>query len=192
MQSTEAQAEQAFAGIWKTTIEGKAIAVRYESDRPKHEFLQYLVDRHDVVLHGTNEAQLATLHPSRAGGVPAEQALTAVYATDSAPETIFFAILDRAQVGSFSSSTYGQEYAVDKFADQAPWRPGTVYILPRASFERVSGYWVSNEAVAPLSSLAVAPPDFPYLEIVRQNRLPWWMKWVFRAVVWWKSRRGRL
>jgi hypothetical protein len=55
-----------------------------------------------------------------------------------------------------------------------PWRRGTVYLLPRATFEHQApgdyqgkmleiAQWASLVAVKPLAKLAVGPEDFPFL-----------------------------
>ncbi len=189
MQPLTTEAQDIFSKLWHTSHKGGHAPIIFDLPYPKAQFLQYLVDVHKVILHGSNKVHLAEITPFLAGGVAAAQALTAVYATDSAPESIFFAILDRPKVGSFSSSTYGTEYTVDKFTAKAPWCRGMVYILPRESFEAMEGYWVSQQSITPLGTLEVVPDDFPYLLQVKQNRLPYWMKWVFKAVIFWKSRR---
>ncbi|MEM7029611.1 MAG: hypothetical protein AAF629_08600 [Chloroflexota bacterium] len=179
---------EAFAELWNSVLHNQEAVVDYNDPRPVHLFLQYLVDHHDVVLHGSNTKDLSILHPFHATGVEEDQALLGVYATDSAPEAIFFAILNRPVVGSFSSDTYGTDYEVDKFTSAEPWCDGVVYILPKTSFKKVGGFWVSREAVKPQSAIHVSPSAFPYLKNVRQNRLPWWMKWVFKIIVWWQNR----
>lgn len=183
---TESNPSESFDRLWNLIVSNQEPLTDYDHDRPKHTFLQYLVDRHNMILHGSNNSNLQSLRPFRAGGVAAEQALSAIYATDSAPEAIFFAVLDRSKVGSFSSDTYGSDYVVDKFTSTEPWRDGVVYILSREPFEKAGGYWVSQEPVIPQGAVTVSPEDFPYLAEVCQNRLPWWMQWVFKAVVFWK------
>ena len=99
---------------------------------------------------------------------------------------MFFAILDRSRYhGSLRNACYwdidaGGErqkcYAFSintAFLARQPWREGSIYVLPRATFERVvdedgapSEEWLSTREVMPLARLAVSPSDFPFLKNV--------------------------
>jgi hypothetical protein len=61
-----------------------------------------------------------------------------------------------------------------------PWRDGTIYLLPRDSFEPqpVQTYrgaavevaqWASLAPVRPLAKLSVGPEDFPFLDQIRPH-----------------------
>ena len=181
-------AVQTFETIWQSVLVDQNIIIDTDVVEPIYDFLQYVIDEHNLVLHGSNISNIATLSPVQAGGVEADQALAAVYATDSAPEAIFFAILDRPKVGSFSSETYGTQYQVDKFTAADPWRNGTVYLLPRDKFNKIGGYWVCDQPISPKFAINVGPTDFPYLDQVQQNHLPWYDQWVFRTMKLWHTR----
>ena len=62
---------------------------------PIHELLTYLVVEHGLLLHGSNDADLATLDPQPASDYGTE--LLAVVACDDGIWPIFYAVLDRQQ-----------------------------------------------------------------------------------------------
>lgn len=184
-----AQPDASFKRMWEVATASDGNEIQYDSNQPKVSFLSYLLQEQGVLLHGSGKANLTALTPLQATGVPSDQALKAVYATDSAAEAIFFAVLRRADVGSFSSTTYGDAYTVEVFGKRAPWQLGVVYVLPRDKFVQASGYWVSRQVVSPMTSLKVEPEDFPYLRSVQLSHLPWYDKWIFLLVTLWKYRR---
>jgi hypothetical protein len=60
-----------------------------------------------------------------------------------------------------------------------PWREGTMYILPKDTFEQQSSsrtgfestQWRSFESVKPLAKITVGPTDFPFLDQIRGHDL---------------------
>jgi hypothetical protein len=99
---------------------------------------------------------------------------------------MFFAILDRSRYhGSVRNVCYwdvddtGERQKCYGFSINAgflgrqPWREGSIYVLSRATFERVvdedgspSEEWLSTRVVTPIARLAVSPSDFPFLKDV--------------------------
>ncbi|MBN1583582.1 MAG: hypothetical protein JXA89_22945 [Anaerolineae bacterium] len=148
---------------------------------PKYTFLHYLVERHHVLVHGSNRSDIEILEP-RAESDNAGRVIHAVFAASDGIWPMFFAILDRkpypfsvnngcrrepgGKVYYFSSST---------LYDQ-PWTDGMMYILPRDSFEQIrdadgkpTEQWMSRLAVRPLLKLDVIPADFPFLQQVQYH-----------------------
>jgi len=159
---------------------------------PKWQFLSYVCDRHDVVLHGSCDIGLTEIEPRQADDVRAYSSQRAIYATTDAIWAIFFAILNRREcefgvsntcftVTPDSGETLGPFYyfSVSKHALEAgPWGEGAVYLLPRASFSQEKAqrheegvvsfpHWIGKAAATPYGFLAVGPEDFPFLEEVR-------------------------
>jgi hypothetical protein len=107
----------------------------------------------------------------------------AVYATQDALWSMFFAIVDRSRITSsirngvqVYHNRAGEPLALYNFSinrrhlAEQPWRSGTLYFLPRESFVRMplagralSNEWASSVAVKPLGRLRVEPEDFPFL-----------------------------
>ena len=114
--------------------------VRYSSSYPKHEFLHYVVEHEHLLLHGSARPNIELLEP-RAESENSGRLIYAVFAASDALWPLFFAILDRkpypfsvhngcrrvpdGKVYYFSTSTLHDH----------PWVDGTMYILPRESFE---------------------------------------------------------
>jgi hypothetical protein len=110
--------------------------------------------------------------------------LQAVYGTHDGLWAMFFAIVDRANLrGSIRNGVMyfhnrqGDRIAVYNFSVNQeqlagkPWREGSLYLLPRTTFERLkmtekayANEWASRDAVKPLARLIVQPEDFPFLD----------------------------
>jgi len=166
---------------------GSDSSIDYNIPYPKHEFLRYLVDRKQILLHGTNSPDLKVLLPIRLT-VDARSATNkeTVFAAADAMLPMFFAILDREKyLGIVSHAAYRIPDATGLVTDQyyfsiseemlklSPFRGGTIYLLPRDKFKTAAdGHgvvleeWISPEPVEPLAKLSVSPEDFPLLDAI--------------------------
>jgi hypothetical protein len=143
---------------------------------PLHELLTYLVDRHGLLLHGSNHTTLEALEPQPARDL--DTALLAVVACDDGIWPIFYAVVARDRVeGVLTACTHiGRGSRRRRFylfavvgasAEGATFTDGVVYALPRAGFRREWGNeWVSPESVRPQLRIHVRPTDFPLLDTV--------------------------
>lgn len=141
------------------------------SPYPAHELLTYLVDRHELLLHGSNHGALDVLEPQPARDL--DTSLHAVVACDDGIWPIFYAVVARDRVdGVLTACTHlgrgsrrRRFYLFAVFGEStapATWTDGVVYALPRAGFSREWGNeWVNPEPVRPLLRLHVRPTDFP-------------------------------
>jgi hypothetical protein len=163
---------------------------------PRWPFLAYLAERQPVLFHGSGDPALAELVPRQSNDVQEFGNRCAVYAASDGIWPIFYAILDRGRMqisllnacfrtvlptGALNDPVYF--FSISQEArQQAPWRTGTVYILPRAGFEprplvHKRGTpiqimeWASLAAVTPLAKLSVGPADFPFLDQIRGHDL---------------------
>lgn len=177
--------------------------IDYTLPYPRHEFLRYLVTQQDVVLFGSNRADITVLEP-RTQHDSSGQQLRGVFATGDGIWPIFNAVLDQdLYQGSVRSGAFvvkitrAQERRYYYFSlnemlhTLKPWRMGMVYILPRPAFKPVSSSvvrydeWVCPNPVRPIAKLAVTPQDFPFLHQVTahdENEAPWrtWLKYKSR------------
>jgi len=158
----------------------------------KWQFLSYICDHEDVVLHGSCEIRLSKIEPHQADDVRTYSSQRAVYATTDGIWAIFFAIVDRRErdlgttntcftVKPDSGETLGPFYyfSLSRHAlESNPWCRGAVYLLPRASFSQEEvqrhqegvvsfPHWIGKAATTPYGFLAVGPEDFPFLGEVR-------------------------
>jgi hypothetical protein len=147
---------------------------------PKHEFLSYLVHARGYLLHGTASTDLDAVRPMVAVDYDA-RTQEAVFATSDGIWPLFFATLDRARAGSLWNGCYQirRGSIVRRFyfffteadpRDEAIWREGAVYVLPREPFARswIPNEWVSPNAVPTVGKLSVSPSDFPFKDRVKK------------------------
>jgi hypothetical protein len=166
---------------------GPAAFIDYNIPYPKHEFLRYLVDRKQILLHGTSYPDLKVLLPMR-GSTDARTAMNqrSIFASADGILPMFFAIMNRENyVGSLSNGAYRLMDATglstthyffsinEEMLKLWPFRSGTVYLLPRDKFKpAANGHgvmleeWISNEPVPVLAKLSITPEDFPLLNSV--------------------------
>jgi hypothetical protein len=164
---------------------GAQLAIDYQLTYPKHEFLRYLVTKRDVVLHGSGNGAIDVFEPTWQTDYFG-RVRYAVFAASDGIWPMFYAILDRSRYhGSLRSVCYwnvdtaGERqrcygFSINAaFLERQPWREGCIYVLSRATFQRVvdedgspSEEWLSTRTVTPVARLAVSPSDFPFLKDV--------------------------
>ena len=174
----------AFEKAFASATRGRA-GIEYQLPYPKHDFLRYLVAKRDIVLHGSGSGAIEVFEPTPQTDYFG-RVRNAVFAASDGIWPMFFAILDRSRYhGSLRNVCYWdldakgnrqKFYAFSinaTFLGRQPWREGSIYILPRATFMRVvdedgspSEEWLSTQEVTPLARLAVSPSDFPFLKDV--------------------------
>lgn len=194
---TDAETLAAFERLFAEAIAyGPEKPVDYTLSAPRWQFLCWLADNKEVVLHGSGNPDIAQFEPRKANDVSAFGDREAVYAASDGLWPMYFAMLDRAQYpmtlinGCFRlaetpEQTWGQGseplyfFSITREAlERKPYRRGTVYLLPRDTFERQPAednngaaihipQWASLQPVAPLAKIAVGPEDFPFLSQLR-------------------------
>lgn len=178
---------RAFDDVWQAVSGGAFID--YQLPYPKWQFLSYICESRELVLHGSARKDIDTVQPRQANDIRAFSNQEAIYATTDGIWVIYFAILDRQGYPKLSlfNSCLQVRLSADELSDplyffsithsvlvQEPWCEGAVYILPRQAFEReasqqVQGmeiifpHWISTGPAHPLAKLQVGPDDFPFL-----------------------------
>lgn len=175
----------------QATRTGGCPSIDYHLPFPKWQFLCHLADHHEIALHGSGDPNIEVFEPRQPNDLTDFGNQKAVYAASDGLWAMFFAVVDRARVGSIinacvrvadESGTIRGPYYVFSVSQSVlpnqPWRTGTVYLLPRSSFVLqppvTSGshqvhiaQLASFEHVQPLAKLTVAPADFPFLAQMR-------------------------
>ena len=176
---------------------GPATLIDYNIPYPKHEFLRYLVDRKQILLHGSNFPDLKVLLPMRfttdaRTGMKSES----VFAVADGIFPLFFAIINRENyVGTLSNGGYRLTDATgvatthyffsinEEMLKLWPFRCGTIYLVPKDTFKPAADglgvvleEWISQEPVEVVAKLSITPEDFPLLDSVwghNESELAW-------------------
>jgi hypothetical protein len=177
----------AFEELWQSTSAGYIID--YQLPYPKWEYLSYLCDTYELVLHGSQNPNIDEVEPRQAKDIKAFSNQSAIYATTDGIWVIYFAILDRKSFPEMTlfNSCLRARISPSQLSDplyffsitqsvlvQKPWCDGMIYILPRQFFvqeteqhvqgvEIVFPHWISRLPTKPLARIMVGPMDFPFL-----------------------------
>ncbi len=180
--------QDAFEQVLHSTPRGDFID--YCIPYPKWQFLSYLCETREWVLHGSQHSHIDEVEPRQANDKKAFSNQQAIYATTDGIWAIYFAILDREKYPEMSlfNSCLRARIAADQLSAplyffsithsvllQKPWGEGVIYILPRHSFEQeapqqvqgmeiVFPHWIGRLPTKPIAKLRVGPQDFPFLE----------------------------
>lgn len=138
-------------------------------------------------MHGSGNPDIHVFERRKSNDAKEFGDQQAVYAASDGIWAAYYAILDRDRyVRSLVNTCQkvdlpdGGTESVYYFSinDDAlpknPWRTGTIYILPRATFEkesaepgRKSAQWRSFDPVRPFAKISIEPQDFPFLDQIR-------------------------
>jgi hypothetical protein len=193
----DAQKRQVFDRVFGAALAhsgGGVPLIPYDCPWPKHEFLEYLIGHHSVLVHGSNNDALEELQP-RADSDKRGKKIRAVFASSDSIRAMFFAIVDKKPYGYSLNHDCRRELDETGWMRRAyhfststlhdhPWTNGTVYILPGDTFvqewdsegdldfEFEDYEWASRVAVRALAKLTVTPADFPFLDDVQYHEHP--------------------
>ena len=186
------KAQRAFAELLQATIsKGVCPTIEYTLPWPKWQFLCYLADQHGIALHGSGNPDIALFEPRQSNDLNEFGNQKAIYAASDGLWAMFFAVVDRERVMSITNACVRladetgilpDPYYVFSVSQAAlphqPWRTGTVYLLPPATFITqppmpFGPYQVhfaqlaSLVPVQPWAKLTITPDDFPFLRQIR-------------------------
>ena len=180
--------QTAFEDLYRSKKPGDF--VDYRLVYPKWQYLSYLCDTKELVLHGSQDLSIGEVEPRQANDKKEFSNQRAIYASTDGIWVIYFAILDRKRYSEMSlfNSCLRARMSADQISDpmyffsithssllQKPWCEGSIYILPRQSFEQEASqemqgmeiifpHWISKLPVQPIAKLKVGPQDFPFLD----------------------------
>ena len=178
----------------ETLARGPNAWIDYTLSAPKWQFLCHATERHGLVAHGSGNPSIDTFEPRQPIDLTEFGNQKAIYAASDGIWAMFFAVVDRDRYDMSVANgcvrladAQGQvsgPYYVFSVSQRAlalrPWRTGTVYLLPGASFvtqppmpfgdaEVRIAQLVSLEPVEPIARLQVSPDDFPFLAQIRAH-----------------------
>src|SRR3989344_8015276 len=140
--------DEAFARLFEETLrkqEAGIPVIEYNLPYPKEDFLKFLVEEKNFLLHGSPNKDLEILEPRQANdGEKTSGNKMAVYVVTDYVLPIFFAIQDKDKLqGSIKSGisedveTRELEYSFEiskKALESKPWTRGMIYILDKNKF----------------------------------------------------------
>lgn len=176
-----------FEYLFQSTATGDFID--YSLPFPKWQFLSFLCETYDLVLHGSQNSSIQLVEPRKANDKKGFSNQRAIYATTDGIFVLYFAILDRMKYPEMTlfNSCVQSRISPDQLSDplyffsitqsvllQKPWCTGAIYILSRQTFiheppqhkegmEIVFPQWISTQSAQPIAKLLVKPRDFPFL-----------------------------
>lgn len=190
--ATDSEVERFDDLLREAVAAGPDRPIDYRLPDPKWRFLSHVADSGRAVLHGSGAPDIREFEPRQSNDVNEFGNRRAVYAASDGIWPMFFAVVDRERFPRMSiingcirvpdpSGAPARPYyyfSIDgEVHSQAPWRTGTVYLLPAASFEHdavndpdgpiESAQAASREPVTPIAKLVVEPADFPFLQAIR-------------------------
>jgi hypothetical protein len=168
--------------------------IDYSLPAPKWQFLNYLADTREVVVHGSGNRNISLFEPRQSNDVKEFGDQRAVYAASDGIWAMYYAVIDRdryvrslvnscihpvSENGQSDQAERHYFFSINQDAlSHKPWRTGTVYLLPRKTFEaeetksdRKSTQWRSFVSVKPLAQIEVLPSDFPFLDQIRGHNV---------------------
>jgi hypothetical protein len=189
----DAATQQAFDALLdQAAARGPDAPIEYTLGAPKWQFLCHAAERRGLALHGSGNPAIVEFEPRQSNDLNEFGNQRAVYAAADGIWAMFFAIVDRDRYPmSISNACVRLEDAGGRVSEplyvfsvsqaalpHQPWRTGTVYLLPRATFVQQAPFpfgesrvhvaqLASLEPVVPLARLAVTPADFPFLSQIR-------------------------
>lgn len=152
--------------------------IAYQSQYPMYMFLYYLIEHKDVLVHGSNNPNIAYFEP-RDSTLFMGQPIKAVFASSDGVWALFFAVKNReGYVGSIRNfcitvpTKKGKKryYYFSRNGNEVAnvWREGAIYLFSREMFKQggIRDEWVCEQRVKPIAILSVTPNDFPFLDKV--------------------------
>jgi hypothetical protein len=181
-----------FEALYAQAIAGAGGEIDYTLAAPRWQFLCYLADTKDIVLHGSGDPDIAMFEPRQSDDVNPFGDQKAIYAASDGIWPLYFAILDRErhpmslinsslriELGDGKRSEPFYYFSITAAAlAQRPYRRGMVYLIARDNFEQQAAehygewkihlpQWASFVPAKPLAKLSIGPEDFPFLDRMR-------------------------
>lgn len=160
--------EAAFDELIERTPDGAA--VDYTGAAPTWWFLHHLI-RRGFVLHGSNRGEIEEFELRGNFDAHNVRRVEGIFASDDAIWPLYFATVERVRSGRGLINWCEHVGGVSRYlfavegdpSDPDAWVPGTVYALPRETFEPTPGSreLVSFVPLRPRLRVPVTPDDFP-------------------------------
>lgn len=165
---------------------GDTKPIAYTLEMPKWRFLSHLCETQDILVHGSERADIDEFEPRQSNDISEFGNRRAVYATSDPIWALYFAVVNRRTVASLMNASVRVLKPVPSaplyffsigFAEAAAgaaagaagstanaWQDGTLYVLPRAGFEQQSPF-EANGATVQTAQWASAAPVRPLFRL---------------------------
>lgn len=176
------QAIEEFENIYtKGILSNDQSIFTYNSKYPLYMFLNFVLEKKDIVIHGSNKSMIHKFEPRNSSlfnGKP----IKAVFASSDGVWSLFFAVHKKKDyVGSIRNLCLSvhtnkgiKRYYYFSTNHKIPnhWTNGTIYFFSKKLFKQggIVDEWVCENEVKPLVKLSVTPDDFPFLNKVSRHK----------------------
>ncbi len=187
------EAIAAFDALYDTAIAaGPSAVIDYTLPWPRWQFIAHVADTRGVVVHGSQNPDIAIFEPRKSNDAHPFGDRAAVFGSTDGLWSMYYAILDRAtypmlllnaavrvegEDGRLGEPLYFFSISNSALA-QEPYAPGMIYFLPAEGFESMAPIMAGStrihvaqnaslSPVRPLARIAVRPEDFPFLAQMR-------------------------
>ncbi|WP_051314885.1 hypothetical protein [Alteribacter aurantiacus] len=172
------EAIESFDRFYTTLLtEGNAT---YSKEYPLYQFLNYLIEHKNILVHGSNHPSIHTFEPKESA-LFNNKPIKAVFASSDGVWSLFFAVLDKKTSHSIRNLCLTSQtrkgikryyyFSINEHMNENRWTNGTIYFFPKNRFKQggIENEWVCETEVEPLAKLEVKPEDFPFLDNVMRH-----------------------
>ncbi|MED1204109.1 hypothetical protein [Heyndrickxia acidicola] len=171
-----------FDRLYQKLIEsGESTLSSHSSSYPIYMFLNYIIEKKAVLIHGSNHPEITSFEP-RESALFSGKPIKAVFASSDGIWSLFFAVVNRNAVHSLRNLCISiparkgvkryYYFSIDQGSNHDVWTKGTIYVLPKKLFKQggIKNEWVCEQEVKPLAKIKVIPKDFPFLKKVSRHK----------------------
>lgn len=175
--------KQYFDSIYETAVTSTGDQwIGYDHSEPKYKFLNYLIEKKAVLVHGTNNSEIREFTPRKQTLANDRDIVNAVFAASDSVWSMYFAIVNRSEYkGSLRNmcitvpTKLGIKrfyfFSINKEVVENRWRDGVIYLFSKSDFEQggAKNEWICKRPIKPIAKIKVTPEDFPFLDDVRSH-----------------------
>ncbi|WP_088105520.1 hypothetical protein [Halalkalibacter urbisdiaboli] len=160
---------------------GQGETIIYQSSLPKYMFLNYLIENKNVLVHGSQNDEIAQFEP-REQTLFTGKLVKAVFASSDSVWSMFFALVNKQDyVGSLRNACFTAQtkkglkryyyFSLNRAYKGEYWAPGTIYLFPRKDFEQggVANEWICKHKISPLARIKITEEDFPFMNDISRH-----------------------
>lgn len=177
-ESIKSRCEELFNSLHPDTF------LEFDEKFTKKEFLDWVINNKNILLHGSNNQYIYELKPQLANCESKKFGnQNGVYATEDTTLPMFYAIKDLENFhGVAISEVYKNTQGQKEYSFQVPvemlgvdaWSPGAIYLLDKSKFvqgrdknSQLIDEYMSPQKISPLGKIIILPKDFDYFNKIQ-------------------------